>query len=225
LDELVTVGPHSLECFVERWYGPPTVPAPPLSSGLRYALAHWYQLAGTYDRPLIHQNHLLEPAEFRRESGRVVFYVENQGVWLWGYDASDTARDPEVFDCEAEPGRQWLSTSESLSEFMLHVAVFEAILGSPVGAGNFGCTRYELDLILRPFARVGLPAWRWPAPEHRLYCGREILAVAGTTDLPDSPVSENSRFEVFLAGTDLDALAYLDDLPVEWDHNSRTESR
>jgi hypothetical protein len=224
LEELLTIGPASLERFLERWYGPPTLPAPPLSTGLPNALARWYQLAGSYGRPLVHQNQLLEPAEFQRENEKVVFYVENQGVWLWAFDETETVMDPGVFDREAEPGRQWQSTFESLHECLIHVAVFEAILGTDIGASNFGCTRSELDLILRPLARVGLPAWRWPGPEHRLYCGRDILACAGATELPGSPIREDSSFEVFIAGSNLDALAYLDDLPIKWDDNSRTDA-
>jgi hypothetical protein len=176
-----------------------------------------------WDRPLIHQNHMVDPTKVEIEGDKALFYVENQGVWLWAYQVNST-QDPMVFDREAEPGRAWHSTSEQLSQFLVHVTVFEAILGAPIGASSFDCTRAQLDQILMPLVPVALPAWRWPGPEHRLYCGTDVLAVAGVVDMPGSPTRADSRFEVFLAGASLEALAFLDELPIAWDHSSRTKA-
>ena len=224
MQELLSVGPGSLARFLERWYGPALNPEPNVADDIPHPLANWYRLAGSRGVQLVHQNQMLDPAMFRREEDKVVFYVENQGTWLWAYDTSSD-KDPLVFDREAEPERQWRSTTERLSEFLLHVAVFEAILGCAVGAAAIDCRRSELELVLAPLAPVALPAWQWPGPDHRLYCGADLLAMAGPMDDPTAPTNDVDLFEVFLAAASEEAIAYTDGMPIRWEHNSRLESR
>jgi len=163
------------------------------------------------------QNHL--PTSLTRDQDKVVFYVENQGVWLWGFEPG--AADPAVWDRENQPDRAWQPTGESLSTFLLHAAVFEAILGAAVGAVAIDMNRDQMDQALGPMRPAPLPAWRWPGPETRIYCNDKLLAFAGVNAKPGSPVGPESRYEIYVAANDAEDLAYLDSLPIEWEQNSR----
>src|SRR6266496_2948741 len=48
------------------------------------------------------------------------------GARRWAVEPGSTA-DPPAFDRESEPGAPWQATGQSLSEFLLHMIVFEAI--------------------------------------------------------------------------------------------------
>lgn len=222
MKELLTIEPSSLDRFLERWYGPPSKAMGRRPEGVPQPLAHWYEIAGCWTGPIVHQNELLDPSEFWQEGDRVVFYVENQSVWLWAFD-STMGPDPIVFDRENEDGRDWQSTTEALSEFLLQVAVFEAIWGATFGASAIDRPRADLDRVLEPLRPVPLPAWRWPGPQHRLYCGDGLLAFAGVNAPPNSSEEADSLYEVFIGAASLDALAYLDDIDIKWEHNSRKE--
>ncbi|HZO69823.1 MAG TPA: hypothetical protein VFB74_32920, partial [Kribbellaceae bacterium] len=77
--------------------------------------------------------------------------------------------DPRVYDRENEPGRPWQLTGVTLSVFLVHVAVFEAVWNAPFGAVAAWITADRLEKVLAPLTPIPGAAWRWPSPLHQLY--------------------------------------------------------
>ena len=109
-------------------------------------------MTSRWSRPVASQNRVLDADSARVEDGKLVFWVENQGVWLWAVDP--VGEDPEVYDRENVPGQLWQSTGVPLSAFLVHVAVFEAIWGAQTGAGAAWITPQRLDEILSPLTPI-----------------------------------------------------------------------
>jgi len=62
----------------------------------------------------------------------LVFYVEEQGVWLWGIAEGDwLADDPPVWGRENEPGTSWFQDAQSVSVFLVQMLVMSAALAGP----------------------------------------------------------------------------------------------
>jgi hypothetical protein len=82
-------------------------------SALPDPLRWWYRRGGRRAKVLSHQNRLLDPHELTVDSdGRIIFYVENQGVYIWATDSR--GEDPVVqrrFDAAGEPWIKPRSTS------------------------------------------------------------------------------------------------------------------
>ena len=148
----------------------------------------------------------------------MVFYVENQGVWLWAYGEGD---DPQVYDRENEDGRAWQPSGVRLSDFLFQMTVVETVFGSERGVGASDLSQPDFDRIVRPLTAVDMTPWRWPGPEHRLWLGEGIAAFGGVNDIPGADVGSGSRWEVWLAVVEDNRLDYLDELEVDWDWNSR----
>jgi len=198
--ELFDVEADSVERFLVRWYGPPDREAGPVPNGsieVPRPLLDWYELKSRWSVPLVVQNRLLGPDEVHVEDGKLIFWVENQGVWLWACDCAGD--DPAVFDRENEPGEAWQPTGVALSRFLLHVAVVEAIFGAPHGASAAWVTPAQLDAVLAPLRPLPMPAWRWPAAGHRLYAGEGLLAFAGPNAGPGETAETAAMREVWLA--------------------------
>ena len=219
MQELLDVAGDSLERFLVRWYGPPDQAAARPPNGpiaVPCPLQDYYELTSRWSRPLAVQNHLLGPDEVQVQDGKLVFWVENQGVWVWACDRAGD--DPLVFDRENEPGAPWQPTGAALSEFLLQVAVFEAVMGARLFAAGAGLTPGQLDAALAPLRPLPMSAWHWPAGEHRLYAGPGLLAFAGPNPRPGETAQTATERELFLAAQDAEHLDYARGLEgVDWD--------
>jgi hypothetical protein len=188
VDELLHQTNDSLERFVARWYGPLPEPASWRNADLSCppALQHWYALSRR--APLTSQNDVLERQRLTPgEDGMVVFYVENQGVWLWAYDPAD-GDDPQVHERENEYGIAWTPSGSRLSEFLLQVAVFEAVLGAEHAAATYWSTPSQARTILAGLSPMPMAHWSWPHPGHHFYVGEDLMALAGpAVDHGESP--------------------------------------
>lgn len=208
-----------LDRFLTRWYGQPDRgAAPAVQTGHRMPrpLCEWFQVVSRWSRPIAVQNRVLGVDEVWVEDGRLVFWVENQGVWLWGVDLEGD--DPRVYDRENEPGRPWQPTSVTLSVFLVHVAVFEAVWNAQFGAVAAWITPDRLDEVLAPLTPIPGAAWRWPSPRHQLYVGDEVLAFAGPNYGAGETAETAEYREVFVAGAEPSAVRYLSTINnVEWD--------
>jgi hypothetical protein len=222
VEELFTVGPDSLARFLTRWYGPADRPHGTLPAGADTVpgpLRTWYDVTSRWSLPT-RQNQLLTPDQTWSERDTVVFWVENQGVWLWG--TRQAGDDPPVYDRENVPGAPWQSTGQPLSAFLLHVAVFEAIMTARHSAMASWLTPAQRDLVLAPLRPLPMPAWRWPAAGHRLHAGAGLLALAGPNGVGDTmgetTGDTTDLHEAWLAAQDPTALAYLAQIDgVDWD--------
>jgi hypothetical protein len=179
-------------------------------------LHDWFATISRWSRPVTFQNEVLHAADRWTEDGKTVFWVENQGVWLWAYEHGSD--DPIVYDREAEDDEPWRSSNVSLSAFMLQIAVFEAILGSPHGASSVWVAQPQLDQILAPMAPVPGAIWHWPIDGYRFYAGNGTLASFGSNLDPAEQTEDLETFDLFFAATNVERLAYLRDIPgVRWD--------
>ncbi|WP_143047164.1 hypothetical protein [Amycolatopsis xylanica] len=171
--ELFEVGPDSLERFLSRWHGPADRERAVVEHDLPRPLREWFELTSCWTALDDTQNVVLKTP--RLEDGKLVFWLENQGVWAWAVDP--VGDDPPVHDRENAVGVPWQPTGVPLSTFLLHVAVFEAIMGSANAANVFGLS--EVREILAPLRTLPAADWRWPAEGYRLYAGDSTLAFAG----------------------------------------------
>jgi hypothetical protein len=219
MQELLDVTGDSLERFLVRWYGPPDQPAVPPPTGsmaVPRPLRDYHELTSRWSGPVAVQNHLLGPDEVQVQDGKLVFWVENQSVWLWACDRAGV--DPLVFDRENEPGTPWQPTGAALSEFLLQVAVFEAVMGARLFAAAADLTPAQLAAALAPLRPLPMSAWRWPAGEHRLYAGPGLLAFAGPNPGPGETAQTAATRELFLAAQAAEHLDYARSLKgVDWD--------
>lgn len=217
MEELREVGPDSLERFLVGWHGEPDLkPVSLEEEDVPPPLRQWFELTSRWSKPLTSQNRVLRPERTWVEDGKRVFWVENQGVWLWAMDLS--GEDPAVFDRLNDSGEPWERTGVSLSTFMLHVAVFEAIMSAPHAAATSGVTRSVLEAILAPLKSLPMPDWRWPAPGHRLYSGDGLLAFAGPNPAGGEEPPAAVHCEAWIVAKDSDRLGYLTAIDgADWD--------
>jgi hypothetical protein len=69
--------------FLQEWYGIDGSGGIVPEVAMPRALREFYEFAGTAKRALV-INDLLAPDDIETDTGHLVFYVEKQGVWLWG---------------------------------------------------------------------------------------------------------------------------------------------
>jgi hypothetical protein len=174
-------------------------------------LRELHEFAGALPR-LCAQNRLLPPDELGRDDGRLVFYIENQGVDWWATDLS--ADDPPVWVRGDEPRAEWELEGEPLSRFLAQVVVFEAIFGADHGASAL-LEESELSAALAPLSPLPFGPWRWPAYPTRFYRGDRLLAVTW-------PAYEDV-VDVWIGGRDEEAVAYLDGVADDWEYYSRRD--
>jgi hypothetical protein len=210
---------RGLSGFLESWYGPPNRPAELWKiSGVPEPLCAWYAAEEAWARSLAIQNAILKPSDLAIKDGLTLFYVENQDVWHWAYGSGD---DPDVFDRENEPGVPWSPTGASLSEFLVHAAIFEATFASTLGATAIDIDHAHYESVVGGLRPVSMTPWTWPGPDSRLYLSDRVLAFGGVNGRPGTPTTPESLYEVFVAAKSNNDLAYLDELDITWQYNSR----
>ncbi|HVO30094.1 MAG TPA: hypothetical protein VMV18_05140 [bacterium] len=165
---------EALRAFFLEWHGmsrvprsfPPDVPVP-----LRWL--HEHIGASSFAR----QNRLLAPGNLEVErDGKRIFYVENQGVCAWATEKGD---DAPVWIRWEGTNRGWEREEESLSGFVLQIALFETI----VRAGKLGMLdeRAARDLESR-LTRVPLAPWAWPKWPGRFFANEDVLAFVNANE-------------------------------------------
>jgi hypothetical protein len=165
LSEILTRAPtEALAAFLHRWHGLASVPRAP--AGVPRALRRFRQL----DAFLTLNQVLYEP---RVEEGKALFYVEEQGVAVWGVDELDDD-DPPVWCRFCEPDARWEQDAPSMSMFVLQLVVMNAACDPPLG----GCAPVAGQDLLASLHELALPAWHWPASPARFYAGDETVAFA-----------------------------------------------
>ena len=163
---------RALEVFLERWHGHSKARKPLKRKRLAMPrpLAEFYELArGRHAVVFNSLPRIPEPTD-----GRLVFCVENQGVYLWSTEAK--GNDPAVWGRFDEPGMSWRREKERLSGFLIELGVFEAIYGAPCGATAAHLESAAVRRLCSRMTRLPLGAWRWPAYPSRFYARKGALA-------------------------------------------------
>jgi hypothetical protein len=195
----------TLAGFLEAWHGPPSRPAGPVQSGnLPRAILELAALADRWDSVFV-QNRLELDPEWARDGEKRVFYVENQSVFVWATDG--VGPDPTVWGRLTDDGERWLAEREPLSRFLVQIAVFEAIMGTPHGAAAAWLSLEQVNKVIAPLRRLDLGSWRWPSEPSWFYASDEALALVN----PNSgwPSHPSDRYDVIVAARSERPLAYL----------------
>ncbi|WP_369185834.1 hypothetical protein [Streptomyces sp. Y1] len=224
MEELRNITSESLNRFLTRWYGSPDLP---ISTNEESALMPpplrlWHETTSRWSAPTVTFNHPLGPNELEIEDGKLVFWVENQGCWTWSTDIS--GGDPMVFDRRSGPEPEvWIPTGESLSEFLLHATVFEAIAGAPYQMYATNVTEESLSQIICDLHPLPLPRWRWPSEDVRILFGSDLLAQVSNSVAGGSEIAA-PRYDVSLASPYSGALARFSEIAdIAWKHYVPTE--
>ena len=192
----------ALRIFASRWFGVAAdAPERPLA-GVPLPLR---VLHGLVDARAVCRQDRFVPAEELRldDDGKLVFFVENQGVYAWATD--DDADDPPVSRRLREHGAPWVHESDSLAAFVAQALVREAIWGAPFDARHEALDARRLSRLAKRVPLLPLPPWR--ASRERFYGGGGVIGFAS----PNGP-----EFTVHLGARDRAALESLEDLVADW---------
>jgi hypothetical protein len=232
--------PEAMEGFLASWYGPRTVesaaPKQVGSTAMPTPLRRFYDVIERWPDAIV-QNVVLAPpelphleqdewAETRIDDGKLVFYVENQGVceWATSLEEADEARVWIRGDTLGRGLSTWEREEPPLSAFLVQVLVFEAVVGASHGASVAWLDRPTLARVVEPLQRLPGGAWQWPSYPSEFYAGDRILAVAGPNPGPDETATTAEYVSLFLGAMDEDALAYLDAISQpNWEWFSRRD--
>lgn len=207
--------PTSLRVFLDAWYGPAGVTDQVSESALPLPLAEWHRQAAERRRPIAVQNEVVLDDAPKPWFGKRPVYIENQAAWLWGVDPGDA--DGEVFERCNDAAGEWSGTGERLREFLLHVAVFEAVMGADACVSISSVTGTVLGSVTSSLRRVPVKPWRWPGPEHQLWYRDDVVAFTCANAFPND-------YAVFVGARSENALAFLDRLELRVDYDSRETS-
>ena len=146
----------AMRVFVERWYGPATTPPPEIAPMPRPLGALHEAVAG---HRVFVQNRLVPPDRVQRgeEPDKLVFYLENQGVWTWATDPQ--GEDPPVYVRSNERGAPWQRESDSLSSFLIQVLLLEATFGAPFGASHDGLDARAMAKLTKKVKPLAIAPW------------------------------------------------------------------
>jgi hypothetical protein len=220
-DILRQPAPTAIPGFMERWHGVTSGEplALPRDARLPAVLKGFYESFGTAAETFL-INRLLSPAEMEQENGFCVFYVEEQGVYLWGIAVDDLdADDPPIWCRENEPGKWWVKDAPSTSVFLLQMLVMSAALNGPHAATAAWLSPEEVLRVLSPLATLDLPPWHWPAHPARWYAGDDVVAFTCPNVAPGNEA--NPDLSVWVGALTEQALYFIEPhLSNAWDYYS-----
>jgi hypothetical protein len=213
-------GEEATERFLEEWHGPAArAPVDP-SLTMPDPLRRFYEL--TLERPrAIVQNNLVPPTELEPNGdGKMLFYYENQAVYLNATDP--TGGEARVYG-RFDEGDPWLVEGDPLSRFLTAVVVLEAVFGAPGGASVAWIGPEERARALAPLEQLPLAPWRWPEYPTPFYASDDLLAVGG----PNVAGGDVTYWSLFIGARSEAPLAYLAPLiesgRAEWEYYSPWE--
>jgi hypothetical protein len=174
------------QTLAEYWCGA-VVPADGIEeselSGVRIpdVLRWWYLWAGRRRDIIDGDNQSNSPSDLWLEDGdRLVFYVENQGVYLWA--VSPDGEDPHVYMRENVPSAPWQREMLRLSEFLITVCLYETAGEMPYGETSevSAAAFQEISRIVPP---VPIPKWLFGNIQAHYANG---IALLSTQEDPDN---------------------------------------
>lgn len=163
-----------LTAFLTSWYGPPNrvaVPIPLRNAWLPGPLKDWHELASKWEASLTYTTSMVEPDNIKpTKDGKCIFMVDSTGDWRWSFatNAPDTVFDAEQY----EP---WEKNPETLSEFLLHNSVREAVYGAKARLRAISVPDDALAGILSSVQEVSFGSWTWPGPGYRTFMSDDLI--------------------------------------------------
>jgi hypothetical protein len=182
-----------LQQLVNYWHGP-ILPEDGMSDveigssmPLPLPLRWWYRWAGKRTAVMSGQNIMRVPRDYEHrhrmlalEDGRLIFYVENQGVYQWS--RLPHGDDPPVFGRWERKGR-WAQEKITLSEHLILMCLFEAVsCHAKYGASITWLSEDRLDEIVKNIPPVAIRPWRWLGT--RFFVGQGVFVLAAENRNP-----------------------------------------
>ncbi|WP_344922665.1 hypothetical protein, partial [Plantactinospora mayteni] len=168
-------------------------------------LVEWHEISAQWGGEITSHNYAIPLAELAEEDGKIPFWVEKQGTWVWAFDPK--SEDSSVYEREpSDEPTPWRRAGERLSDFLIHATILEATLGAPAAKVAQGVPpdwlwsgegSHEL-----PF-----PPCNWPARDSRILLGESWLALVHPSDNPDA------GHDITLAARAPGALSWAEDMP------------
>jgi hypothetical protein len=115
------------------------------------------------------QNQWVPESELGEEEGRLVFYVENQGVCSWA-TASSKPNGPVWVASSGED--VWREELPALDGFLLQALIFETIVGAPWGGLVSWCSPKDAATVSGSMTRLPLTRSAWLG---ELFAGEDVL--------------------------------------------------
>ena len=228
-DALHRLGRHStvdqrlavLRQLIEYWDGP-IGPASGYSAeelkGIQMPLPlrWWFKTAGHRQGLMSGQNLLLAPDELRLDDdGRLLFYIENQGVYLWS--TTLIGDDPPVWGRVNEGHIPWSVEGMTLSEFLIGACLFQTVIGAPFGASAACADQCTLDRITAEIPPLPIVPWRWPANPSRFYAKNGAFMFVS----PNFDNHGNEAFSIWVSAKTRQPLSFLKQIvDKEWEHTT-----
>jgi hypothetical protein len=217
---LARPAPEAWRGFLQEWYEIDGSSATSPQVGMPRALRDFYEFVGNAEQAFA-INEVLAPEDIRADTGHLVFYVEEQGVWLWGIAEGDwLADDPPVWGRENEPGTTWLQDAPSVSVFLVQMLVMNAALAGPHTANAAWLPETEADRVLGGLGRLPLPPWHWPGSPAKWYAGEREVAFTAPNIAPDEDAS-GEPLSVWISAVSEEAITFIEPhLSDAWDYYS-----
>jgi len=206
----------SLPSFLARWYAAPDVSVWQLPGDLAWipdALKDWYRLAYRWKEFRSSHNQIHKPQQIRERGGRIEFASDPTGDWFWAFDAEDSS---SVY--EAELRGEWRKIPESLSEFLVHVTLRQAVVSGSFARTCSQVPNEVLPKILTEVEEIDFGGWGWPRPGHRMFMSEALIADVGPAMDFRAPQGNREGFSsVRVSGISPEDLGYLDGVTsVKW---------
>jgi len=169
-----------------------------------YPLRCWYQQAGRHESIMSGQNKFFGPDELELDQeGRLLFYVENQGVYLWC--TTMDGDDPPVWGKFNEAGIPWTEEGMKLSEFLIGACMFQAIMDAPFGASVAWAEESTLNKITVELAPLPIAPWKWPNYPSRFFARNGVFMFVS----PNDDNQGNKAFSIWIGSKTEHPLAFL----------------
>lgn len=185
-------------------------------SGIRMpeALRWWYRWGGKRKEITNGQNFLLAPAgdgAIEVRDGKLQFYVENQGVFVWGTEVR--GEDPPVYGREDE-SEPWLEEGTCVTEHLLMACLFEAVMSHARYGASSGFMPWGAFKVLeRELPALKLGAWGM-AGGLRFYARGGAVMCAARNDR-----GGEAGYSVFIGSKTEEAVRFLNGIRgVRWDY-------
>src|SRR5262249_21498351 len=86
--------------------------------------------------------------------------------------------DPAVWGRFNEVNRPWTNEGMRLSEFLIQVCLFEAIMAAPYGASAAWADEATVRKVTETLKELQLPPWHWPGFPTRFFYGNGAFVAA-----------------------------------------------
>jgi hypothetical protein len=183
------------------------------SQPLPMPLRWWYRFAGKRPEIMSRQNILFVPRDFKNKyrmlrivNGRLLFYVENQGVYQWS--TLQHGADPPVFGRFEGRGR-WAREPMTLSEHLILMCLFEAVLcHANYGASAAWLHEDRLAAVVANISPLAIRPWRWGGL--RFFVGEGVFVGAAENGAADD--GDTKWYSVWAAAKTEQPLQFLKEL-------------